>query len=460
MRSKTKIVATIGPSSERREVIAAMIREGMSVARMNFSHGTLSEKIRHIRTVREVSGELGITVGLMSDLQGPEVRTHMGRKELKVNEGDVVTVSGKEGYGEIKVKPSSVLAEIQEGDELYIDGGKIVLLVKEKEEGLLKCEVIHGGIIKDRRSVHSSRTFNLRGLTEEDKEAIKVSISEGVDFIALSFVKSPEDVAEAKEFMKSLTDEPPEVIAKIETEEAVRNIRGILEESYGIMVARGDLGVDMPLQEIPNVQKKLIRLANEYAKPVITATEMLESMTSNPVPTRAEVTDVFNAILDGSDAVMLSAETAIGKYPVLSVRWMRLIALEAEKSLKARLDYPIDRVDSFIGKAAVEASELLKAPLIACFTYSGFTARNVVRHRPRARILALVSRERTKRILTISWGVESLEVGEDEEEAIQQAMDHGIKEGLLKAGDKMVLTMGYPHGKAKTNTLRIVEVKS
>ncbi len=458
MKSKTKIVATIGPSSESKEVIAAMIREGMSVARMNFSHGTLEEKVRHIRAVKEASAEMGATVGLMSDLQGPEVRTHMGRKELKVNEGDVVTVSGKEGYGEIKIKPSSVLAEVQEGDELYIDGGKIVLLVKEKEEGLLKCEVVHGGVIKDRRSVHSSRTFNLRGLTEEDKEAIKVSIAEGVDFIALSFVKTPEDVLEAKEFMKSLTDDPPEIIAKIETEEAVKNIKGILEESYGIMVARGDLGVEIPLQEVPNVQKKLIRLANEYAKPVITATEMLESMTSSPVPTRAEVTDVFNAILDGSDAVMLSAETAVGKYPVLSVRWMRLIALEAEKRLEAKLDYPIDRVDAFIGKAAVEAAELLKSPLIACFTYSGFTARNVVRHRPKARILALVSRERTKRILTISWGVESIEVGEEEELAVRQAIQYGMREGFLREGDKLVLTMGYPHGKAKTNTLRIIEV--
>ncbi len=204
----------------------------------------------------------------------------------------------------------------------------------------------------------------------------------------------------------------------------------------------------------------LIRLANEYAKPVITATEMLESMTVNPIPTRAEVTDVFNAIIDGSDAVMLSAETAVGKYPVLSVRWMRLISQAAEERLNVRLDYPIDRVDSFISKAAVEAAELLDSPLIACFTYSGLTARNVVRHRPKARIIALVSRERTKRLLTLSWGVESLKVDGDEEEAIRQAISYCLEDGTLKEGDKVILTMGYPHGKARTNTLRILEVSN
>jgi pyruvate kinase len=238
-----------------------MIAEGMSIARLNFSHGTIEEKMEQIEMIRRASYELGIRVGLMSDLQGPEVRTHMGKKELKIEDGDLVTVSGKEGIGEIKIKPSSVLRGLEPDDELYIDEGRIRLRVREADGELLKCEVIQGGLVRDKRSVHASKPFELRGLTEEDKEAIKASISKGVDFIALSFVKSAEDVIEAMEFMRSISEEPPAIISKIETKEAVERIREILDVSYGIMVARGDLGVELPLQEVPKIQKKLIRLA-------------------------------------------------------------------------------------------------------------------------------------------------------------------------------------------------------
>ena len=457
--ARTKIVATIGPASSTMEVIKGMIVEGMSVARMNFSHGTLKEKAEHMDLVRGAARELGVGIGLMSDLQGPEVRTHMGRKELKVEEGDVVTVSGKEGLGEVKIKPASVLRGLEEGDELYIDEGRIKLKIEGGMEDLLKCRVVHGGVIRDKRSVHASKPFDLKGLTEEDKQAIRLSVEKNVDFIALSFVKTAEDVIEAKGFLKSLTDEPPALISKIETKEAVDNIKEILEESYGIMVARGDLGVELPLEEIPYIQKKLIRLANEAAKPVITATEMLESMTISPVPTRAEVTDVYNAILDGSDAVMLSAETAVGRYPVLSVRWMRTIAESAEHSLEPRMDFSLTSKAAFIGKAAVEASELLNSPVILCFTYTGFTARHVVRHRPKAKIIALLSRERTRGLLTLSWGVESLMVSGDLDEAVRQAVNHCLEKGTLSMEDTVVVTFGYPHGKAKTNSLRIVSVK-
>ncbi len=457
--ARTKIVATIGPASSTMEVVKGMIAEGMSVARMNFSHGTLTEKANHMDLVRRAAQELGLRVGLMSDLQGPEVRTHMGRKELKVEEGDVVTVSGKEGLGEIKIKPSSVLRNLAEGDELYIDEGRIRLVVEEVREGLLKCRVVHGGVIRDKRSVHASKPFDLKGLTEEDRLAMKLSVEKGVDFIALSFVKTAEDVIEAKEFLKSLTDDPPSLIAKIETREAVENAKEILEESYGIMVARGDLGVELPLEEIPQIQKRLIRLANEAAKPVITATEMLESMTSSPVPTRAEVTDVYNAIMDGSDAVMLSAETAVGRYPVLSVRWMRVIAESAERSLTPRMDFPLTSKAAFIGKAAVEAAEMLKSPVILCFTYTGFTARHVVRHRPKARILALLSREETRGLLTLSWGVESILVSQDLDEAVRQAVNHCLERGALSMEDTVVVTFGHPHGRAKTNSLRILSVE-
>lgn len=456
--ARTKIVATIGPASSTLEVVREMIKEGMSVARMNFSHGTLTEKSYHIDLVRRAANDLGTRVGIMADLQGPEVRTHMGTKELKVEEGDFVTVSGKEGYGEIKIKPSSVLRDLGEGDEIYIGEGRIKLKVEEAKDGLLICSVMQGGVIKDKRSVHASKPFDLRGLTEEDRQAIRLSVEKKVDFIALSFVKTVDDVLEAKEFLKSITDDPPALISKIETREAVENAREIIEESYGIMVARGDLGIEFPLEEIPYVQKRLIRLANEWAKPVITATEMLESMTTNPVPTRAEVTDVYNAIIDGSDAVMLSAETAVGRYPVLSVRWMRAIAESAERSLKPRMDFPLENKAAFIGKAAVEASELFKSPVILCFTYSGFTARHVVRHRPKASILALLSREDTRGLLTLSWGVESLLVSKDLDEAIKQAISHCLEAGHISENDTVVATFGYPHGKAKTNSLRIIEV--
>lgn len=455
---RTKIIATIGPSSSNLEVLKGMISEGMSVARLNFSHGTLSEKAEQIDLVRAASRELGARIGIMSDLQGPEVRTYMGKKELKVEEGESVTVSGKEGLGEIRIKPSSVLRSLETGDELYIDGGRIRLRIKEISDSLLKCEVLQGGLVRDKRSVHASRPFDLRGLTEEDKEAIRLSVEKKVDFIALSFVKSAEDVIEARNFLESLTDDPPELISKIETKEAVERIGEILEESYGIMVARGDLGVGLSLQEVPKVQKMLIRLANLHAKPVITATEMLESMVHSPIPTRAEVTDVYNAILDGSDAVMLSAETAIGKYPVLSVRWMRMISEIAEEALEIKLDFPADSIASFIGRAAVEASETLKCPLILCFTYSGYTARHVARHRPKAKILALSSNPRTSRILTLTWGVESLDVSLDTERAIEEALRYCLDNKLVSSDDSVVITYGYPHGEAKTNTLRVHKV--
>ncbi|ACB06910.1 pyruvate kinase [Candidatus Korarchaeum cryptofilum OPF8] len=456
---KTKIIATIGPSSSQIEVLKGMIAEGMSIARLNFSHGTIGEKMEQIEVIRRASYELGIRLGLMSDLQGPEVRTHMGKKELKIEDGDLVTVSGKEGIGEIKIKPSSVLRGLEPDDELYIDEGRIRLRVREVDGELLKCEVIQGGLVRDKRSVHASKPFELRGLTEEDKEAIKASISKGVDFIALSFVKSAEDVTEAMEFMRSISEEPPAIISKIETKEAVERIREILDVSYGIMVARGDLGVELPLQEVPKIQKKLIRLANQNAKPVITATEMLESMTQSPIPTRAEVTDVYNAILDGSDAIMLSAETAIGKYPVLSVRWMRIIAEMAESSLESRLDFPVDNIPSFIGKAAVEASEILKCPVIFCFTYSGYTARHVARHRPKARIIALSSNKRTSQLLTLTWGVETIDVTGDLDEALSYALSYCMDRGILSEEDRIVVTYGHPHGEAKTNTLRILSVR-
>lgn len=456
---RTKIVATIGPSSSSIDVLKGMISEGMSVARLNFSHGTLGEKAEQIDLIRAASSELRVRVGIMCDLQGPEVRTHMGKKELRIEEGDTVTVSGKEGFGEIRIKPSSVLKSLESGDELYIDGGRIRLMVREVSDGLLKCEVLQGGLVRDKRSVHSSKPFELRGLTEEDKEAIKLSLEKKVDFIALSFVKSAEDVMEARSFIESLTDDPPGVISKIETKEAVDKIKEILEESYGIMVARGDLGVGLSLQEVPRIQKMLIRLANLHAKPVITATEMLESMVQNPIPTRAEVTDVFNAILDGSDAVMLSAETAIGKHPVLSVKWMRMISEVAEGSLETKLDFPVDSIASFVGRAAVEASDILNCPLILCFTYSGYTARHVARHRPKANILALSSNPKTSRLLTLTWGVESLDVSLDTEEAIEKALKYCLDNKLVSLDDSVVITYGYPHGIAKTNTLRVHRVR-
>ncbi len=452
---RTRIVSTIGPSSSHIDVLKGMIVEGMNVARLNFSHGTLGEKSEQIDLVRAASKELGVRIGIMSDLQGPEVRTHMGKKELRVGEGDLVTVSGKEGFGEVKVKPSSVLRSLESGDELLIDGGRIRLVVREVRDDLLKCEVLQGGVVRDKRSVHASKPFDIRGLTEEDREAIKLSLNKGVDFIALSFVKSADDVLEAKEFINSLTDDPPAIISKIETKEAVERIKEILEESYGIMVARGDLGVGMSLQEVPRVQKMLIRLANLHAKPVITATEMLESMVSSPVPTRAEVTDVYNAILDGSDALMLSAETAIGNYPVLSVRWMRMICEAAESSLDIRLDFPVDKIPSFIGRAAVEASEMLRCPVILCFTYSGYTARHVARHRPKAKIIALSSNPRTSMLLTLTWGIEVLDVGSNTEEAIEGALEYCLDKKLISGDDEIVITYGHPHGKARTNTLRI-----
>ncbi len=460
--ARTRIIATLGPSSRDERTLEKMILEGVTVFRLNFAHGTLEEKVEEISLIKKVAGRLGVPVATMVDVRGPEIRTVMGRKALKIEAGDIVTVSGPDGVGEIKIEPANVLSKVGKGDYIFISGGKIQLEVLDVKPDLVRCEVVFGGIVTDKRGVNIPNVdMEVEGLTERDKKALKVAVGQGVDFVALSFIKTRENVDEAVKFLKSISENPPSVIAKIETRAAVRNIKEIIESAYGVMVARGDLGVEIPLNEVPIVQKEIIRKCNEAAKPVITATEMLESMISNPRPTRAEVSDVFNAILDGTDAVMLSEETAAGRYPVLSVRWMRKISEEAEKFLRPRLDLPIDSIPSVVSKAAVQASIDLNAKAIVCDTFTGFTARNISRHRPKAYIVAVPSSETVVRRLMLTWGVDPVLLpGEHEQEKVlRKAMEYLRARRLISKGDRVLFSAGLPFGHKKTNMFRVVEVE-
>ena len=464
---KTKIVCTLGPATASLKAIRAVLKAGADVIRLNFSHGDHESHGAAISMVRRAADELGLCVPLIQDLQGPRFRVGpLPGHETKLKRGTTVTISnGPGGAGVIPVTPPYTFDGVRRGDRITLGDYGLSLRVVLTGRGRLKCRVLRGGTIYDRTSVNfpaSSARFPT--LTAKDIKDLEFGLSRGVDLVALSFVRGPDDVLALR---KRLKKTGVGIVSKIETKQALEAIDGIIEHSDAVLVARGDLAKEISISEVPIVQKVLIEKCNRRATPVITATQMLESMVHNPAPTRAEATDVANAVFDGSDALMLSGETAIGDYPAEAVRVMNSLIRRAETAHVMegiRRKSPIEpeaEVDEMIAALAVEAAGKLGARVIVTFTMSGSTALRVAKFRPEVPVFAVTPVRQTRMRLGLSYGTLCEEVSEtrDMNKIVARAVDMGRRRRLLKRGDLIVVTAGMPPWvSGKTNMLKVVEV--
>ena len=452
LKRRTKIVATIGPATQSKEIITDLIKAGVTTFRLNFSHGDHKDHAERIKTIREVSTILDLDVGILQDLQGPKIR--LGRFKdgpVKVKKGDKLVLTSNEvdcNNNIANVTYEKLVQEVSVGKRILLDDGKIVMVVERVDinSNLLECMVNVGGVLSNIKGVNFPDVqLSVKDLTNKDKEDLKFGLNAGVDWIALSFVRNPSDINEIKDLINKNGYSTP-VVAKIEKFEAIDQIDTLLPLCDGVMVARGDLGVEMPAEEVPLLQKQLISKANTLGIPIITATQMLDSMASNPRPTRAEVSDVANAILDGTDAVMLSNETAVGDYPVEAVETMATIARRIER------DYPLKAIESHlpstipnaISAAVSNIARQLEAGAIIPLTKSGSTARNVSKFRPPTPILATTTERSVARRLQLVWGVTPILVKKDERTAktFSLAVQIAQEMGILKQGDLVVQTAG------------------
>ncbi len=452
LKRRTKIVATIGPATESEEIISELIKAGVTTFRLNFSHGDHDDHAERIKIIRKVSNDLDLNIGILQDLQGPKIR--LGRFKdgpIKVKKGDLFTLTSKEVDCNNKIANvtyEKLLEEISLGKRILLDDGRVEMIVENinKPDNLLECRVTVGGVLSNNKGVNFPDVqLSVKALTEKDKKDLQFGLNAGVDWIALSFVRNPSDINEIKDLINEFGYSTP-VVAKIEKFEAIDQIDSVLPLCDGVMVARGDLGVEMPPEEVPLLQKDLIKKANSLGIPIITATQMLDSMASSPRPTRAEVSDVANAILDGTDAVMLSNETAVGDYPVEAVRTMATIARRIER------DYPQKAIESHlpstipnaISAAVSSIARQLDAAAIIPLTKSGATAHNVSKFRPPTPILATTSEKSVARRLQLAWGVTPILIESQERTSkiFSIAMQIAQEMGILKQGDLVVQTAG------------------
>ena len=457
MTRRTKIICTLGPSTDNEAVMKALIEEGMNVARFNFSHGPHDEQMGRLKMLRKLRKELGKYVAALLDTKGPEIRLvefEKGKTELKTGQTFTLTTDDIPGTDErVSITYKNLADDVKPGDHILIDDGLIGLKVIGKTDKEIHCEIINGGELGEKKGVNVPGVpVRLPAITEKDKEDIKFGAEQGIDFIAASFVRNAECILEIKAYLKSLGAPYIPIIAKIENEEGISNIDEIIRAADGIMVARGDLGVEIPAEELPYLQKMMIQKCNDQFKTVITATQMLDSMMRNPRPTRAEVTDVANAVYDGTDAVMLSGETAQGKYPLEALQMMVHIIEQTEK----HLDYDImlekehghlrGGISSAIGYSSVLAAANLNAKCIITPSVSGATSRVVSNLRPRQEILGVTPNERTLRRMSIYWGVrplKSLEV-DTTEDICENAIELAQVKQYVEPGDVVVITAGIP----------------
>ena len=464
----TKIVCTIGPASESVEMLEKLIQAGMNVARLNFSHGSHEEHGRRIKNIRIAAEALGTTVAILLDTKGPEIRLgRLAAEKYTVVEGQEVILTTRDVLGQDNVFPVTyhgLPQDVAPGNSILIDDGLIGLEVKEVQGEDVVCLVKNGGDILPNKGINLPGVeVSLPGVTEKDVSDIIFGIEQGIDFIAASFVRKPGDVLEIRRILEEHGADI-DIIAKIENRAGVKNIDEILKVSDGIMVARGDLGVEIPAEEVPIVQKMIIDRCNKAGKPVITATQMLDSMMRNPRPTRAEASDVANAIFDGTDAVMLSGETASGKYPVQSVETMARIASKAETeakyNVKAKGVMTLPTITDAISHASFSIANDLKAGAIITPTTSGSTAKMVSKYRPKAPIIAATPNPRVQRKLCLVWGVHSVLIPETTgtDEMVGEAVAAALKERLIKCGDLVVVTAGVPAGNPGTTNLIKVHI--
>lgn len=467
---KTKIVCTIGPASESEEMLEKLMNAGMNVARLNFSHGSHEEHKARIDTIRKVAKRLNKTIGLLLDTKGPEIRTHNMKDGLIVLEkGKEVIVSMNEVEGtpeKFSVTYENLINDVNIGSYILLDDGLVELQVKEinKDKGEVKCDILNTGELKNKKGVNLPGVkVNLPGITDKDADDIRFGIKENVDFIAASFVRRPSDVLDIRQILEEEKAEIT-IFPKIENQEGIDNIEEILEVSDGLMVARGDMGVEIPPESVPMVQKDLIRKCNKLGKPVITATQMLDSMQRNPRATRAEASDVANAIYDGTDAVMLSGETAAGQYPEEAVKTMRNIAVSAEaaqdykKLLSDRTKLVETSLVNAIGVSVAHTALNLNVKAIVAATESGSTARTISKYRPHSDIIAVTPSEKTARQCAIVWGVNPVvkEGRKTTDALLNNAVATAVETGRVSNGDLIIITAGVPTGeKGTTNMMKI-----
>ncbi|WP_230397929.1 pyruvate kinase [Novisyntrophococcus fermenticellae] len=476
---RTKIVCTMGPNLDKPEVMKTLIQTGMDVARFNFSHGDHAEHKERMDMLKKLRKEMKVPVAILLDTKGPEIRTGLLKdgKRVQLQEGQTFVLTTEEMVGDadkVFVTYSELPRDVRRGDRILIDDGLVELHIEEVSDTDIVCTVINGGELGERKGINVPNvSVNLPAITDKDKEDILFGIEQGVDFIAASFVRKAEDVLEIKDFLMEHGGTHIAVIAKIEAAEGVKNIDSIIDVADGIMVARGDLGVEIPPYQVPHIQKTIIEKCNHRYLPVITATQMLDSMMRNPRPTRAEVADVANAIYDGTDAVMLSGETAMGKYPVEAVEMMVQIAVETEHYLKfdcyrdAKLAKETASVSSAVGFAAVDMVDHIGATCIVTPTMTGTTARLISKLRPSVPIYAVTPHEWARRQMQLFWGVKPVEGYEEDstENIISHAMYMVLREKLVHKGDMVIFTAGDPstnmvNGKGNvTNMLHIIQAK-
>lgn len=476
---RTKIICTMGPNTDKKATMRALVKNGMNVARFNFSHGDHEEQLARMNLLKNVREELDKPVAILLDTKGPEIRTGLleGGKKVMLKEGTDFTLYTEEMTGNEKgcsITYPGLARDVKPGNTILIDDGLIELKVKEIKGGKIVCHVENGGELGQRKGVNVPNVkVKLPAITEKDKQDIIFGIQQDIDFIAASFIRNAKGIKEIRHILKENHAEHISIIAKIENAEGVENIDEIIEASDGIMVARGDLGVEIPAPEVPHIQKTIIKKCNENYIPVITATQMLDSMIRNPRPTRAEVTDVANAIYDGTDAVMLSGETAAGKYPVEALKMMNEIAENTEqyvnydKYIMHRTMYEKTRISCAIGIASVRTARNIEADCILTPTMSGKTARLISSFRPTMPIYAITPSEMVQHKMQLYWGVMPLKgnTKDTTENIILSGMEVVKRKRLVKKGQTVVVTAGDPATNASksesnvTNMLHVMEVR-
>jgi pyruvate kinase len=469
--NKTKIVATVGPASNSKEMLRALIKEGVDVFRLNFSHGTHEDHLKVIKHVRELNEELGCKICLLQDLQGPKIRVNEMEPNVEIKRGQDLLITTKEVLGNSQIVSTSykkLPKDVKVGDMILIDDGKIELKVKEVRSEDVLTEVVYGGLLKSRKGINLPFTkVSAPSLTEKDLKDLEFGIKNDVDWIALSFVRKAFDIQSMRAIIDS-HNSPARIVAKIEKPEALSNIDEIIAETDGVMVARGDLGVEIWMEEVPMVQKMLVEKCNKAGKPVIVATQMMESMIENPRPTRAETNDVANAVMDGADALMLSAETASGKYPLEVIRSMVRTVASVEKNPKIYYHFrsvdknsPYYIHDNFV-LAACKLAKDVGAKAIVGMSQSGYTAFQSSAYRPNANIFVFTSNASLLNKINLVWGSQGYyyDKTNSTDETISDVESTLKRDGHVKSGDIIIILASMPiHEKARTNTLKINVVK-
>jgi pyruvate kinase len=468
---KTKIVCTLGPACNTPKLVSAMIKAGMDVARINFSHGTESEHVRTLRTIRQMAKKAGEPISIIQDLQGPKIRIgELKTPSIELKAGQKVTITTRNIVGDAQTLSTTYLhfaKDVRKGDRILLDDGKLELRVLSADKHDVRLTVLTGGVLTAHKGINlPGIAVSAPSLTDKDKEDLIFAFKHDFDYVALSFVRRAHDIAYLRDF---IIEHGPKgrripIIAKIEKGEAIANIDAILKETDAVMVARGDLGVELPAEEVPLLQKMIVRKCNEQGKPVIIATQMLESMVNSPTPTRAEASDVANAVLDGADAVMLSGETSIGKYPIQAIEVMDRIIRTTEETLMGKKAFDPDWIPSTheydpLSRSACILAEQLHASTIVALTHSGSTAAHVAKFRPTARIIAVTAREKIMRRLNLIWGIRGLivpDLKKDTDATFKKIQAQLVREGYVEKGEMVVMLAGIPLFEGHpTNTIKV-----